>query len=381
MYYYTENRNYFIKFFQLTFDQDRFTFAFISELELDRKIRNQIKIFNPEILNRLVENTDTRLVITSTTEIASPESLNDFKDKLIQEQIPLNRVHFIAVSEIQKTLVENTVPAFMTSVFNHWEYVTAIAVKKWSTKIETALPHKKFLYLNRRFTLERGYVFYNLWQDKKFVENVHASMHTGQYWQEVVDINYYRRCLKEHAQYYPQWQEMLHFYDKIKYTLPRLEPQDPKKYDIFGIENNTIAQAFKKTDVSIIVESHPIHGSYGFMPTEKTYRAIAGGQPFIVLSVEHYYKNLVDQGYLLDIPEFDNVDTIVERAEQFVEYIKQLLDDKNWKRFLKKQRDYTEHNKNNLYRRVLKKEVVKRFHPELAQHVRITNWPNDDEFF
>lgn len=369
MNYYSEIYNLLTCFFNIEFSEDQFAWAFISEHELENKTRNNLDLFKPTILKRLRENNQTRLIITFTTEVTSAGAVENFKKMLTQNRIPLERVHFIAITEPQKIMVENTAPEFKVSVFNYWEYATASIVKEWPTTVETALEHKRFLYLNRRFTETRALIYYRLCKDQKFMENSHVSMHRENYWQSVVDPDYYLHELQIAFKNHPEYQDLINFYNNNQ-QLPRIQTDvDPVAYDIMGYNNTAIVQLHKQTDLNIIVESHPNTTADLFMPTEKTYRSLATGQPFVVFGTPGFYRNLVNQGYRLPIPDYDSTENTVQRAEQFVQHVRQIAQIKKWKHYIAEQKQLAEYNRNLLYRRVAKKQIVKNFHSELVKHM------------
>ena len=369
MNYYSEIHNLLTCFFNIEYSQDQFAWAFVSEHEIENKTRNNLELFKPTILERLRENNQTRLIITFATELTSAGAVENYKKLLTQNRIPLERVHFIAITEPQKIMVQNTAPEFKVSVFNYWEYVTASMVKAWPATVETDLEHKRFLYLNRRFTETRALIYYRLCKDQQFMENSHVSMHRGSYWQGSIDHNHYRIVLRAGFCNHPEYRDLINFYTNNP-SLPKTQTEvNPQDYDFMGYENTAIVQLHKQTDLNIVVESHPTHTADGFMPTEKTYRSIAVGQPFVVFGTPGFYGNLVNQGYRLQIPEFDHIEDTFQRLEQFVQHVQQIAQIKKWKHYIAEQKQLTEYNRNLLYRRVAKKQIVKNFHSELVKHM------------
>ena len=369
MNYYSEIYNLLTCFFNIEYSEDQFAWAFVSEHEIENKTRNNLELFKPTILERLRKNNQTRLIITFATELTSAGAVENYKKLLTQNRIPLERVHFIAITEPQKIMVQNTAPEFKVSVFNYWEYVTASMVKAWPATVETALEHKRFLYLNRRFTESRALIYYRLCKDQQFMENSHVSMHRGSYWRGGVDPNHYRIVLRAGFCNHPEYPDLINFYTNNP-PLPKTQTNvDPDAYDFMGYENTAIVQLHKQTDLNIIVESHPSHTADGFMPTEKTYRAIAAGQPFVTFGTPGFYSNLANQGYRLQIPEFDHIEDTFQRAEQFVQHVRQIAQIKKWKHYIAEQKQLAEYNRNLLYRRVAKKQIVKNFHSELVKHM------------
>ena len=369
MKYYTEIPNLLTCFFNLEFSEDQFAWAFVSEHEIENKTRNDLELFKPHIITRLRKNNQTRLIITFASEITSALSVENYKKLLINNRIPLERVHFIAVSEPQRNLVKSIVPEFKFSVFNYWEYAAAAYVKAWPDTVETNLEHKRFLYLNRRFTETRALIYYRLCKDQQLMNNAHVSMHRGSYWPGGIDLDHHQVALQNGFSNHPEYWDLVNFYNNQ--PLPRIQNDvDPQDYDYTGHDDTAIVQLHRQTDLNIIVESHPSMVADGFMPTEKTMRSIAVGQPFVTFATPGFYRNLVNQGYKLQIPEFDSEEDTFQRAEQFVQHVQQIAQIKKWKHYIAEQKQLAQYNKYMLYRRVAKKQIVKNLHSELAEHIK-----------
>ena len=90
---------------------------------------------------------------------------------------------------------------------------------------------------------------------------------------------------------------------------------------------------FKDTYMSMISETHS--GAHNcnpqFFPTEKTYKAIVNCHPFIMLSTQHYLKNLQAQGYKTFTPyideSYDNESSAYKRMNLAIDQVEKLCKD------------------------------------------------------
>lgn len=353
------------KLFDVTQCNDQFQWVFISEYRLTRII-DGVDQFDPKIVQRLTKDRSSRLVISSILEIIGPEYAVRARTLFEELNINLNQIHFVVVTELQRQMILESVPEFQVSVFNYWEHLTPYVTGSWNQRSITPLPKKKFLYLNRRCSPDRAYIFYQLWNHSDFREHAHASMHRGVYWDRNVDAEqHFQQCMAGLA-HLKKFKKILKFYNSTE--LPRLNhTAEAYDYDFFGDRDNDLASYYKNTDISIVVESHPHHPQRAFMPTEKLYRSIAAGQPFIAFGVQNYYRNLAAQGYRFpEIPKYDSIEDIYTRADEFVKYVIGCLN--NWEKYLTRQQGYAQHNLSVLKKRT--QNFAKLFHPELQQHLK-----------
>ena len=357
------------KLFNVTKSTDDFQWIFISEHALTQII-NGHSTLDSCVVERLNTDRASRLIVSSILEIVGSEYPSECKTLFENLNIDLQQIHIVVATEPQQQMFNAAVPEFKVSVFNYWEYITPFVVRSWPFQRSNALPQKRFLYLNRRCSPDRALIFYRLWKDLEFQNNSHASMHRGAYWDRRIDEEqYFQNCMNG-LKHLPYFEKIKKFYNRI--TLPVLQNnQEAYDYDFFGDRNNQLLSFYKNSSVSVIVESHPNHPAAAFMPTEKLYRSLATGQPFVVFGVQHYYQNLQAQGYKFSsIPEFDSVEDLCTRAEQFADHVKKLArsSESDWNRFLSRELVYAKHNLKVLKQR--EHQRSQQFHPELSQWLK-----------
>lgn len=353
------------RLFDITHNSQQFDWIFISEYRLTR-IVNGVDRFDSAILERLTADRSTRLIISSILEIIGADYAPGVRTLFEELNINLSQVHFVVVTEPQRQMIQQSVEEFSVSVFNYWEHLTPHIVNTWQNQTTLPLDKKKFLYLNRRCSSDRAYIFYQLWNNTEFRRETYASMHRGVYWGRPENVEqHFQQCMIGLA-HLKKFKKIQKFYQKTE--LPRLNhQQDAWDYDFLGDQDSDLASYYKNTLVSVIVESHPHHPPCAFMPTEKLYRSLAAGQPFIVFGVQNYYRNLHAQGYrFAEIPKYDSEPDLFARADLFAKYV---LDySKRWDTFADKQMKYALHNQQVLKKRV--ENFPQNFHPELQPFLR-----------
>ena len=107
---------------------------------------------------------------------------------------------------------------------------------------------------------------------------------------------------------------------------------------------------YKDTYFSVILETHCYESEYTYI-TEKVFKSILIGHPFMVLSNHNYYKNLKELGYktfdgLID-ESFDEIADNNQRFLKFAESLKNLVES-DLNEFLKKAKPICEHNRKTL---------------------------------
>ena len=360
------------KIFHATAADSDFRCVFITERLLHRKIHNCEPIFDPAVLKKLTQDRSTIIIVSSITEIIDSNFVRNCKQQFEQLDIDLSQMHFVVVSDPQKRMVQNIVPEFKVSVFNYWQHFTPYIVRSWKFQTADPIPQKKFLYLNRRCSSDRAYIFYNLWRDSAVRNNTHASMHRGIYWDRSVDPEtHFQQCLLG-LQSQPDFEKIKKFYNKT--TLPVLQQHvDAYDHDFFGDRDNTLMSFYKNSSVSIVVESHPQHAATAFMPTEKLYRSIAAAQPFVVFGVQNYYQNLQAQGYqFAEIPCYDSEPDLYVRAKMFAKYVKKLANSSTseWNQYLAQAQRYAQYNQDILKQRNQHNSRCRDLDPQLQQWLR-----------
>lgn len=373
MYYVSlDSHNRIINLFDIEPSNSDFNWAFVGEHLLTRICRGEAEL-ESGVVEKLNSDPAARLIVSSVIEVIHPDYPQQYEQLFDRLGINPDQVHFIVVSNPQRQMLQQLIPRFKNvSVFNYWEYITPCTVEEWKDfTVDTRVEPKRFLYLNRRLSTDRAFIFYKLWNSEEFKNNCHASMHTGVYWDRSIDA-------AEHFENTVQQLVRDTGLEKIKKFYKRTElPQlitartEAYDYDFFGYEHNELYSHYAQTEMSIVADSHPQHHSTGFMPTEKFYRSVAAGQPLLVFGVQHYYKNLFRQGYRFSsIPAWDSEPNLYRRAEQFADHVISLAQRSDWTEYIQREQKYAQHNRAVLARRNSRNSVATDFHPELRAQLK-----------
>lgn len=246
--------------------------------------------------------TDNYIVIQLVLEgiTLDDSSLVKHKIQKIVDTVPAEKIIVMVNSIYQANYLQRFFPNLKNIlVFNFWEML----VRSHMPMDLSADPEhrRRFLYLNRRNTPERSRLFSLLWSDRRFAKNSYTSFNPGNYWDEgnrrsdgLPDPDKHNSILNSILDELPE--DIQQWFKTQKYPrLPaRYGSDNPYEYNFIG---SSIAQAHVDTDINIIVESNAVPIPQRFFSTEKIYRPLAVGQPFMVLAQPHYYQYLKTLGY------------------------------------------------------------------------------------
>ena len=146
------------------------------------------------------------------------------------------------------------------------------------------------------------------------------------------------RHFPELKDYYPYVSNILteKDFEKLCKHWPHSLDEDNVKQGLYGKHFSGYPfdkKLFKDTYMSMISETHS--GAHNcnpqFFPTEKTYKAIVNCHPFIMLSTQHYLKNLQAQGYKTFTPyideSYDNESSAYKRMNLAIDQVEKLCKD------------------------------------------------------
>ena len=150
------------------------------------------------------------------------------------------------------------------------------------------------------------------------------------------------------------WERNLHL--DSDYELPWL---NGKLYPRYGRDRDIFEKPYNESVFNLVSETSDTETFF----TEKIWKPIVAGQPFIVHGAKHYLKNLRDMGFMtfgdhLD-ETYDNENSNQERISQIVKQCNELIK-KNPNEFYDATRYIREHNTRNFFNPTsLKNEVDK----------------------
>ena len=272
---------------------------------LDKSIKNRI------ILLDILEGTNT------TIRMLSRYNLIDYF--LVTKQIMV-----VSSGDFDKNTIFSNIDYFKYMVCG--EYNTTISLNQFDN-IHTYNKPYSFLFLNKNPRSHRKLIITKL-QERNLLENsLWTDLSRGIKLSHVVDD---------------------YFNGNVKNVF-----LNSTKHDLHWPDGVIFPDLYIKTYFSIVTETN-FYEPYSYC-TEKIYKPILMGHPFIVVSNYKFYQHLTDRGYktfgnLID-ESFDNIENNEDRMDAIVNSIETLcqqdLDD-----FLLNVKSICEHNRLNLLREV-----------------------------
>lgn len=311
-----------------------------------------------------MKNPNNRWIIMLSGEMfdmTTPDTPTSKTINIIKTLVNFKKVLFITQHRMQHNPDIKTV-----GTFDQWEVFSML--HSWSWPVKDVQHYKKrFAYINRRNSKHRSKLFYNIWNIPNFPENSYASFNPGNYWNT---WNLSDQDAQQEIQL--EWNRILnnitdsHIVDWLKNTkLPQLPEQysrpDQLKYDWFAAGLGTL---MCDTAINLIAETAVGYVPYKLFATEKLYRSIVVGQPFIVHSHPHYLKYLKTMGYKTFGDVWDESYDETVDGDQRIEKITQVvtglinLSDSEFNTILEKTRLICQHNLENIAKRCSYESVV-----------------------
>lgn len=295
-----------------------------------------------------------------------PHSRISDRINYILSHIPENRIIFQLGTECQLAYFKKFYPNLTNCmIFNYWEYWTR-AKLECIEKVEHNPEHQqRFLFMNRRNYANRMYMFGLLWSSESFRNNSYTSFNPGNYWAPDDNRNHklMLTALLSDIKADSGVREVFG-----KFILPQLPERyssnDPYQYSMF---DKSLLQAYADTHINIIVESNAYSIDQQFFPTEKLYRAIGTGSPFMVYAQPNYYQNLKTMGYqtyeeILG-ETHDSISDDLARARSLASAVLRLsdLDHKQFRKLVKQTSDIVAHNQYIFTERTQLDQIAKEF--------------------
>jgi hypothetical protein len=331
---------------------------------------------NSDRIKNLVKSNTISVVYSNPSEGSEPMEWNlrqmGYTELLSQKQLSV-----VAGGDVNSAYLQLLYENFLVKIHDYKENIQAI--KKYESNQQTDRPYK-FLFLNGRMRTHRKYLLQKF-QDSGLLaqalwSNLDSSLGVGSTGPTNQLIYNSVNCSNGSfpAHYLPVEYEVDR-YQQNAVALPsvithRLEA----KSNLFKNEWGEIylnPRAYLDTYFSLITETvfeHP----YSFR-TEKLWKPVAIGHPFIVASSQGYYKDLHQLGFktfghLID-ESFDNIENNQQRIERIVTVVEDLCR-QDLTSFIKECYDVCKYNQQHLVEMRLKvrQEFPDRFFQFINQH-------------
>ena len=306
--------------------------------------------------NYFMKNPNNAWIILLSSESYDITTPGDIPNTIetIKKLTKNKRVFFITQHQFQYDYISKQDPSLkLIGNYSEWEWFSFLRSKKWPVK-NTTNYEKRFAFANRRNNSVRSKMFYNMWTIPNFPENSYTSFNPGNYWSTIglskTDADANIKSIWDHAMRDLHDPAMVEWFKTSPFPqLPsKYSEQDPIKYDWYG---DGLGELIHDTGISIISESVPWPVHQQLFATEKLYRTIIVGQPFIVLAHPYYLKNLKLLGYktfenIWD-ESYDDIEDLNKRILKIRELVDWLikLPDVEFKKLLEQASDICAHNR------------------------------------
>ena len=288
--------------------------------------REQARL-NSALLQDLIKSNTISMVYSNPTEGSEPMEWNlfhyGFNQLLTQKQILV-----ITGGDINSAYPQLLYENFLVKVHDYVENIAAI--KEYKDNQQIKRPYK-FLFLNGRMRGHRKYFLYKFKEsgllDQALWTNLDASIGVGPLRFATSSVQYPEGTFPVH--YMPPEYEVDRYRDRVAILPETLIDKMQGKSNLFGREWGEIyinAKAYLDTYFSLVTETvfdHP----YSFR-TEKLWKPVAVGHPFVVVGNSGYYRDLKNLGFrtfghLID-ESFDSIDNNQQRIERIAQVVTDL---------------------------------------------------------
>jgi hypothetical protein len=282
---------------------------------------------NSAVIQDLIKSNTISVVYSNPTEGSEPMEYNllqfGYNDVLTQ-----GKMLIIAGGSINPLYTHLLYENFLVKVHDYNENLQAI--QEYASAQQTERPYK-FLFLNGRMRGHRRYLLNKFKEtgllDQTLWTNLDASIGCGAMNLTESSIHYKEGTLPVH--YMPPEYEVDRYRNRISTPVETLTDRLEGKFNLFDKEWGEIyinAKPYLDTYFSLISETvfdHP----HSFR-TEKLWKPVAMGHPFIVASGVGYYRDLQNLGFrtfghLID-ESFDNIDNNQQRIDRIVAVVEDL---------------------------------------------------------
>ena len=282
---------------------------------------------NPTLIKDLINSNNISIVYSNPSEGSEPMEWNLFQSGLT-ELLTHGQVLLVTGGNVNPAYPQLLYENFLGKVHDYNENIQAI--QEYADNQQTERPYK-FLFLNGRMRGHRRYFLYKFKEtgllDQTLWTNLDASKGVGELHLTKSSIEYPVGLLPVH--YMPPEYEVDRYRKRTATPTETLTDLLEGKFNLFDQEWGEIyinAKPYLDTYFSLITETvfdHP----YSFR-TEKLWKPVAVGHPFIVVSNAGYYRDLQNLGFrtfghLID-ESFDSIDNNQQRIERIAEIVEDL---------------------------------------------------------
>lgn len=287
--------------------------------------------------------------------------------EIIKKITKNKQVYFITQHKFQSDYILKHHPTLnITGMYYDWENFAYMRSRKWTTK-DTTHYKKRFAFMNRRNNTSRSKMFYNMWTIPNFPENSFTSFNPGNYWHTIgLSDPDAQKYIKE------VWDSTLNaLFDPVmvewfnKAPFPQLpteySEQNPMNYDWYG---EGLCNLAHDTGINIISESVTYKIEQRLFATEKLFRSVMAGQPFIVFGHVGYLHHLRLLGYktfnnIWD-ESYDDIEDETQRILKIRELVEKLikLPDTEFVKLLQKTQEVCDHNRTFINQRCNHSAIV-----------------------
>ena len=287
-----------------------------------------------------------------------------YNEIVIKQSIPAEQIMFLTAVPNILPYVKNIadklrLPEIKVEYFSIFEDVGKDAIRQ--TKNLETLPkkkkyQKKFINLNRRWRIHRP-LMVTLLKDKNLLDQGYISMAKSD---DGIDWNRAYRHLRHIYSNHPKIMEILDRNSDIV-NLPDLYLDLEDLVRNRAMHENSINNYYAETYFSVVNET-TYHEGIPFF-SEKTFKAIAMGHPFIIATAPHSLKYLKDMGYKTFHPIIDeSYDSITDHGERMIAIVNEIerlcnLNKNQLKEWLYVARQITAQNKHTLKHNKLSKPL------------------------
>lgn len=281
--------------------------------------------------------------------------------------IPGSKIHIISESHSFKNNARdffnpNDFPTISTVMELEMRSLRSFSqLKTLDTFWETDIPDKKrFLCLNNRGREHRA-IFLSMLKVNGVLDNSYYSLIPGTPENKNRVISGFHRALgdfvvQKSPNYYKKINEWLS-HEGLETLFKTLDTKSSVTGKNAWAPKAEILQYYNQTDISVITETQYFPNSvntYDLMFTEKVFRPIFLGHPFIVLSVPGYLEGLKQLGYrtfgnVFD-ESYDSIKDDIERMEAVATELERLnsLSNKDFAKLVRKTKNAVDHNRDIL---------------------------------
>ena len=288
--------------------------------------REQARL-NPSLIQDLIKSNTISVVYSNPTEGSEPMEWNLLQSGY-HEVLTQGKMLVIAGGSINPSYTHLLYENFLVKIHDYTENLQAI--QEYASAQQTERPYK-FLFLNGRMRGHRRYLLNKFKEtgllDQTLWTNLDATIGVGAMNLTEPSIHYKEGILPVH--YMPPEYEVDRYRNRTLTPVETLTDRLEGKFNLFDKEWGEIyinSKPYLDTYFSLISETvfdHP----HSFR-TEKLWKPVAMGHPFIVASGMGYYRDLQNLGFrtfghLLD-ESFDSIDNNQQRIDRIVAVVEDL---------------------------------------------------------